>query len=74
MNTYKILDDLTVEMWVANQPQSEPPVLRQPFNPNTGLPFASYEEAEAWIIDYITPKPQPEPQPEVVVEVTPVVE
>lgn len=55
-------------MWVEGQPQSEPPVLRQPFNPNTGEAFASYEEAESWIIDYITPKP------EVVVEETPVLE
>lgn len=69
-HTYKILDDFTVEMWVPDQPQSEPPVLRQPSNPETGLPFASYEEAEAWITDFIFKREQPV----VAVEETPVVE
>ncbi len=52
-HTYTILEDNTVEMWVPGQPQTEPPVLRQPYHPDTGKPFASKEEAEGWIINFI---------------------
>ena len=52
-HTYKILEDNTVEMWVPGQPQTEPPVLRQPYNPDTGETFKSKEDAETWINNYI---------------------
>lgn len=68
--TYKIDENFTIKLWVPDQPQTEPPVLRQPHNPNTGLAFTSYEEAETWILNYIAPKPENVPA----VEDTPVVE
>ena len=52
-HTYAILEDNTIEMWVPGQPQTEPPVLRQPYNPETGEAFKSKEDAETWIANYI---------------------
>jgi hypothetical protein len=38
---------------VPGQPQTEPPVLRQPYDPETGEAFKSKEDAETWIANYI---------------------
>lgn len=59
-HTYVILEDNTVEMWVPGQPQTEPPVLRQPYNPNTGKAFETREEAEGWIINFIAEATKPQ--------------
>jgi hypothetical protein len=51
--TYKILEDNTIEMWVPDQSQDEPPVLRQDRKPD-GSSWESAEEAELWIKNYIS--------------------
>lgn len=67
-HTYTILEDNTIEMWVPGQPQTEPPVLRQPYNPVTGEPFSTKEEAEGWIINFITQQTAPQELEEPTIE------
>lgn len=51
---YEIVNK-TVRAWNITQGENEPPCLFQDVQPNSGIPFASDEEAEQWIIAFTTP-------------------
>lgn len=50
---YSIGEDFSVSVWdMGYDPETTPPSIYQPFHPNTGLAFASVEEAMEWTNDY----------------------
>ncbi len=53
LNHKYLIDGTTVKVWLSSDPEDKEPFLLQPFNPSTGAPFLSEEDAEQWVIEYI---------------------
>jgi hypothetical protein len=51
---YTIDEDNNVRLWHDESLINEPPVIFQPFSPDTGQPWESREQAEFWAINCCT--------------------
>ena len=64
---FTVLEDNTVELRLAKETLQNLPFIRQPFDPATGEPFATTEEAQTWANQYIAALENP-PAPAPVVD------
>jgi hypothetical protein len=53
-STYTIDENNNVSLWYDESLINEPPVIFQPFSPDTGQPWESREQAESWAINSCT--------------------